>query len=182
MMRRLFATLSNTAQESPDIELGWPARNFSPAARGYLLKEVRQRVQEQLAYISAQDVKTATIFTLSVVLLSASGLFGDFRLALNVSGVLTALEFVFALFVWLFAWLAYRESRVGSGVNVGVFPRHYPGASAQALKDVALEALTLDFEQNRAVIAAKARWLSLAVYALGAQALTLVALIAARAI
>ena len=179
LLRRV-GTGAPQSEERLDLEQGWPARDFLPDARDYLLTEVRKRVQEQLAYISAQDVKTATIFTLSVVLLSASGLIGDFEIAFTAAGVLTALEFACALLTWSFAWLAYRESRVGSGVNISVFPRHYRNASEREMKDAALEALTLDFEQNLAIIEAKARWLSLAVYSLGGQALILVAVIVAR--
>lgn len=182
MMHRLFRRRHDTFQEFPDTEQGWPARDFSAEARDYLLVEVRKRVQEQLAYISTQDVKTAAIFTLSIVLLSASGLISDFELDFTATGVLTALEFAGALVTWSFAWLAYRESRVGSGVNIAVFPRHYRNASARELQDAALESLTVDFEQNRAIIAAKAGWLSLAVHSLGAQALILVAVIVSRSV
>lgn len=181
-MRRSSSHRSDIQPAPTDIEQGWPARDFSPESRDYLLTEARKRVQEQLAYVSTQDVKTATVFALSVVLLSASGLVGDLRISFAIAGVLAALEFAFTLLAWTFAWLAYREGKVGSGVNVAIFRRHYRGASTRELKDASLESLTLDFEQNLAVIAAKARWLSLAVYSLGAQALTLIALIIERAV
>lgn len=114
-------------------------------------------MQEQLAYLSTQDVKTATVFALSVVLLSASGLVGDLRISFTIAGILAALEFAFTLLAWIFAWLAYREGKVGSGVNIAIFRLYYRGASVRDLKDASIESLTLDFEQNLAVIAAKAR-------------------------
>ena len=170
------------SEERIDLEQGWPARDFPPDARDYLLTEVRKRVQEQLAYISAQDVKTATIFTLSVVLLSASGLIGDFEIAFTAAGVLTALEFACALLTWSFAWLAYRTRRVATGVNVSVFRDHYAGASERELRDAALEALALDFDLNRTVVDAKGKWLRYTVYSLGAQAILLFAVIVVRSI
>ena len=180
-MRHSSGHRSDNQPAPPDIEQGWPARDFSSESRDYLLTEARKRVQEQLAYISTQDVKTATVFALSVVLLSASGLVGDLRISFTIAGILAALEFAFTLLTWIFAWLAYREGKVGSGVNIAIFRLHYRGASVRDLKDASLESLTLDFEQNLAVIAAKARWLSFAVHSLGAQALALIALIIERA-
>ena len=182
MMHRLFRQRHDTFQEFPDTEQGWPARDFSAEARDYLLAEVRKRVQEQLAHISTQDVKTAAIFTLSIVLLSASGLIGDFELDFTATGVLTALEFACALVTWSFAWLAYRTRRVATGVNVSIFRDRYAGAAERELRDAALEALTLDFETNQAVIDAKARWLRYAVYLLGAQVGLLFAAIVVRSI
>lgn len=81
----------------PTLAHDWPDRDFSPEARDYLVVEVRQRIQEQLARISAQDIKTATIFTISVLLISASGLIGDTRLFASLSGSLLGLALVASL-------------------------------------------------------------------------------------
>lgn len=48
-------------------------------------------------------MKTATVFALSVVLLSASGLVGDLRISFTIAGILAALEFAFTLLAWIFA-------------------------------------------------------------------------------
>ena len=102
-MRHSSGHRSDNQPAPPDIEQGWPAREFTSESRDYLLTEARKRVQEQLAYISTQDVKTATVFALSVVLLSASGLVGALRISFTIAGTLAALEFAFTLPAWIFA-------------------------------------------------------------------------------
>ena len=155
---------------------------FSPEARDYLLTEVRQRIQEQLARISMQDIKTATIFTVSVLLISASGLIGDIRLFASVSGSLVGLALAASLLTWVFAWLAYRAREIATGVDVPTLARHYAGSSANDIKDTVLATLTIGFEKNAAVIHTKERWLRYAVNAAGCQVLLLFAVIISRSV
>ena len=165
-----------------DREEGWPERDFDPSARDYLLDEARQRVQEQLAQITAQDVKCAAIITISVLLVSASGLIGEPTINLTVAGVLTPITFGAALITWILGWLAYQSRPVGAGVNVSLLRTHYRRASAGALRGAALEALVLDFEQNQVVLTAKEQWLRYAVRVAGVQGALLLAVLIARAV
>ena len=166
----------------PTLAHDWPDRDFSPEARDYLVVEVRQRIQEQLARISAQDIKTATIFTISVLLISASGLIGDTRLFASLSGSLLGLALVASLSTWVFAWLSYRAREIVTGEDVPTLAAHYPNSSVDELKSVVLATLTLGFEKNAAVIRAKEKWLRYAVNSVGCQVLLLFAVLVSRSI
>lgn len=169
-------------QNTVDLEQGWPERDFPAEARDYLLTEARLRVPEQLNQISAQITRAAAIAMLSLLLVSASGIIGDFRLALTARGVLTALALAASLVTMIFSWLAYRGRTVSTGVNVTTLARSYKGATARELSDAALETLTLTFERNSREIEIRARWLSLAIYASGVQGALLFAAIVARSL
>ena len=150
-------------------EDGWPARDFDEGARRYLLTETRQRVQEQLAEIAAQDVKIAALFTASAALFAVSGLTGDVRLEWSTAAILTFATFFASLIAWIFLGFAYRTRPVGLGVDPRVFRRHYQQASEQELRDAALELAVEDFGLNQKTIDSKARWLRYSFVAIAIQ-------------
>lgn len=152
-------------------EDGWPARDFDEHARAYLLAESRQRIQEQLAQIGAQDVKIAALFTASAALFAVSGLTGELRPELTVHAVLTYATFLATLISWLLLGRAYWTRTVGVGVDPRVFRDFYRSASEQELRDVALELAVEDFGLNQGAIQSKARWLRFAFVAIAAQLL-----------
>ncbi len=172
----------NSIAPERNLEDGWPARDFSAPARRYLLSEARQRVQEQLTALAAQDLKCGAVITVSVLLVSASGLIGEARIGPSASGILTPMTFAASLVTWVFAWLAYRTRRVGAGVDIATLRITFRHESEQALRDAALETLVLDFGQNEVVLNQKARLLRCAVYAAGVQSLLLLAVLVARAL
>jgi len=137
-------------------EAGWPARAFEEGVRDYLLVEAQVRVREQLAHISAQDVKTAALFTASAALLTVSGLLGETRLAFTSPAVLTILAFCASLITWFLLGLAYWTREVGAGVNLEIIRDHDAGASERELRDVVLESAVEDFTLNQQTIVAGA--------------------------
>ena len=163
-------------------EEGWPARDFDEPARAYLLAESRQRIQEQLAQIGAQDVKIAALFTASAALFAVSGLTGELRPALSVHAFLTYATFLATLISWLLLGRAYWTRTVGVGVDPRVFREHYRSASEQELRDVALELAVEDFGLNQGAIQSKARWLRFAFVAIAAQLLLLFASVLAHSV
>ncbi|MCY3568456.1 MAG: hypothetical protein OXH38_07485 [Chloroflexi bacterium] len=152
-------------------EDGWPARDFDVDARGYLLSETRQRVQEQLDEIATQDVKIAALFTASAALFAVSGLTGEVRLEWSAAAILTFATFFTSLIAWLLLGIAYWTRSVGLGVDPRVFRRHYQQASEQELRDAALELAVEDFGLNQNTIESKARWLKRSFIAVAIQLL-----------
>ena len=163
-------------------EDGWPSRDFDEDGRAYLLTESRQRIQEQLAQIAAQDVKIAALFTASVALFAVSGLTGDLRLELSTPAFLTYATFLVSLISWSLLGRAYWTREVGVGVDPRVFREHYRLASEQELRDVALELAVEDFGLNQGAIESKARWLRFAFVAIAAQLLLVFASVVAVSI
>ncbi len=169
------------SQQPESYEQGWPARDFDGPARDYLLTEARQRVQEQLAHIGAQDVKTVALFTASALVFTASGILGDVRLAFNSVVLLTMTTFAASLFAWVLLGVAYWTRQVGVGVDLNVLTTNYPTASERVLRDVALEALVEAFRLNQSTISAKAKWIRRAFFAVAVQFLLLFASVVANA-
>ena len=165
----------------PEAQDGWPAQEFEKDARDYLLGEARQRVQEQLAFIRAQDVKIAALFTTSAGLFALSGVLGSLSVEASPETVLTFLEFFASLVAWCLLGLAYWTREIGSGLDLTVIRRHYGGTSRQELEDVTLESLVEGFTLNQRTIRSKERWLRKSFFAVAAQLLLLFGAIIASA-
>ena len=162
-------------------EDGWPARDFDEDVRLYLLIEARQRVQEQLAFLRAQDVKIAALFTASTALFALSGFLGSLSLEPTPEVVLTFMALFASLVAWSCLGLAYWTREIGVGLNLELIRDHYTGFSKQELQDASLESFVEDFTQNQRTIRSKARWLKRSFVALAAQLLLLFASIIATA-
>lgn len=168
--------------DGSELEGGWPARDFDKSARAYLLVEARQRVQEQLALIRAQDVKIAALFTTSAGLFALSGVLGSLKVEASPETVLTFLGFFASLLAWCLLGLAYWTREIGSGLDLEVIREHYGGTTRQELEDVALESLVEGFILNQRTIRSKERWLRKSFFAVAAQLLLLFAAIIATAV
>ena len=164
------------------VDARWSPADLSDEARSYLLAEARLRVQEQLSFMDSQDVRTRTAFIISVLLVSAVGIIGDVRIDAHPLAILTMIAFVTSVITWIFSWLAFRAVIVETGINVAALAQDYADASRRDLEDAVLGALISDFQDNRAVIANKGRWLRSALYALGLQLLLLVATVFASTV
>lgn len=156
-------------------EDGWPSRAFDDEARAYLLTEARQRVQEQLSHISALDVKTAALFTVSAVLFTASGLVSGVRWELTPLVVPTFMAFFTSLVAWACLGRAYWTRNVGVGIDLRIIREDYARASASELRDAALESAFEDFILNQQTISSKTRWLRRSFFAVAAQLVLLFA-------
>jgi hypothetical protein len=163
-------------------EDGWPTRDFDEGARGYLLVEARQRVQEQLALIRAQDVKIAALFTTSAGLFALSGALGSLKVDATPETVLTFLGFFASLLAWCLLGLAYWTREIGSGLDLLAIRANYRETSRQELEDVTLETLVSGFKLNQQTIRSKERWLRKSFFAVAAQLLLLFLAIIATAV
>ena len=164
------------------LEDGWPSREFDEEARAYLLEEARQRVQEQLTHLRAQDVKIAALFTASTALFALSGFLGSLRLEGTPEAILTLLTLFASLGAWLCLGSAYWTRDIGDGLNLEIIRGHYRRTSKQELQDVALESLVEDFILNQRTIIAKARWLRWSFVLVATQLLLLFSSILAAAV
>ncbi len=168
------------SQQPESYEQGWPARDFDEAARDYLLDEARPRVQEQIAHIGAQDVKTVALFTASAIVFTATGLIGDVRFALTPVAILTLATIAASLGSWFFLGTAYWTRDVKVGIDLEIIQTSYAGASERTLRDASLEALAYAFKFNQQVVADKATWIRRSFIAVAVQFLLLVASVLAN--
>ena len=169
------------SEDFESFEQGWPARDFDEDARGYLLIEARQRVQEQLSTLRSQDVKIAALFTASVALFALSGFLGSLRIEATPEAVLTVMAFVASLGAWLCLGIAYWTRETGDGLSLTMIREYYSGSSRQELQEVGLESAVEDFALNQRAIRAKSRWLRWSFVAVATQLLLLFASILASA-
>lgn len=162
-------------------DLGWSERHFSTEARSYLLDEARNAVQEQLRFLASQDVRVVATFTISLLLVSATGIVGDIRLSADIVSLLTLIALALSVVVWICCWAAYFTRTVAFSVDVTILTRSYRGAEADELRAASLEALVEAFALNEQTIDAQGRWLRYAIVGLGVQLMLLVATIVAGA-
>ncbi len=161
--------------EEQRLESGWPARDFDPEARSFLLQEARQRVQEQLAQVRNYDVKIAALFTASAGLFALSGFLGSLKLEASPAALLTMMAVSASLVAWILMGFAYWLRETGTGLEMQVIRESYAGISRQELEDAALESHVEDFILNERTIRAKARWLTRSLFAVAAQLVLLFA-------
>ena len=132
--------------------------------------------------MDSQDVRIATVFTVSVLIVSATGVIGNVAFAAEAVAVLTLITFAASVVQWGLCWWAYRSSTIDTGVNVKRMALDYSGSSRQQLQDAALETLVDSFSDNQGVISQRSYWLRNAILMLGVQLALLVATVIAGAI
>ncbi|MYA02849.1 MAG: hypothetical protein F4038_12795 [Chloroflexi bacterium] len=173
--------MSEMNGELQQLERGWSEAHFDEEARSYLLTEARQRVQEQIKFMDSQDVRIATVFTVSVLIVSATGIIGEVAFAVETVAIFTLIAFAASVIEWGLCWWAYRSNTIDTGVNVVRMAFDYAGSSRQQLQDAALETLVDGFSDNQRVINERSRWLRSSILMLGVQLALLVATIVAGA-
>ena len=67
---------NNDPAELPD---GWPGA-FDDEARDYLYEESRQRLVESIEFGNQQEAKALALLRISLIIIAASGIFGDLRI------------------------------------------------------------------------------------------------------
>ena len=73
-----------------DLPTGWPDA-FDDEARDYLYEEGRQRLAESIEFGNQQEAKALALLRISLIIIAASGIFGDLQVDLD-SSVAARLE------------------------------------------------------------------------------------------
>ena len=107
--------------------------------------------------MDSQDVRIATVFTVSVLIVSATESSVKWHSRLRRVAVLTLMAFGASVIEWALCWWAYRSSTIDTGVNVERMAIDYSGHSRQQLQDAALETLVDSFSDNQRVIDERSR-------------------------
>ena len=138
--------------ELPD---GWPDA-FDDEARDYLYEESRQRLVESIEFGNQQEAKALALFRISLIIIAASGIFGDLRIEIAsplewgfVTGA-SVLALLSSAAVGGLAFWILRPRAWHTGADVEWLAR-WSGASARDLKDETLETLVEGFVANSEV-------------------------------
>ena len=140
---------NNAPAELPD---GWPDA-FDNEARDYLYEESRQRLVESIEFGNQQEAKALALFHISLIIIAASGIFGDLQLeAWSPSnwGLITCASLA-AILSWavvgvLAFWILHPQAW-HTGADVEWLAR-WSGASTRELKDATLDSLVDGFGAN----------------------------------
>ena len=138
--------------ELPD---GWPDA-FDDEARDYLYEESRQRLVESIEFGNQQEAKALALFRISLIIIAASGIFGDLRIEIASPlewGFVTGASVLALLFSALVGGLTFRilhPRAWHTGADIEWLAR-WSGASARDLKDATLDALMEGFVANNEV-------------------------------
>ena len=141
-----------TNDTSSGLPEDWAAA-FDDEARDFLFEEGRRRLWETIESRDQQEAKALALIRISLVIIAASGIFGDLRLE-------AALPPEWDLVTWFSVFAILSSIAVGglsfsllhpqeweTGTNVGWLAR-WSGASKDMMKDAALETLVEGFERN----------------------------------
>ena len=138
--------------ELPD---GWPDA-FDDEARDYLYEESRQRLVESIEFGNQQEAKALALFRISLIIIAASGIFGDLRIEIAsplewgfVTGA-SVLALLSSAAVGGLAFWILRPRAWHTGADVEWLAR-WSGTSARDLKDETLETLVEGFVANNEV-------------------------------
>ena len=140
--------------ELPD---GWPDA-FDDEARDYLYEESRQRLVESIEFGNQQEAKALALFRISLIIIAASGIFGDLLVDLVSASPLgwslltqaSVLALLSSVAVGGLAFWILHPQAWHAGADVEWLAR-WSGASARDLRDATLEALLEGFVANSEV-------------------------------
>lgn len=142
-------------QDSLELPDDW-AEAFDDDAREFLYAESRERLQETIAFGDQQEAKALALVRISLVIIAASGIFGDLQVEvaspLVWEPITWASMFAIASSVavgGLAFWLLHPQSWE-TGTNVGWLAR-WSGASRTDMRDAGLQTLIEGFETNTRV-------------------------------
>ena len=140
-----------------DLPSGWPDA-FDDEARDYLYEEGRQRLAESIEFGNQQEAKALALLRISLIIIAASGIFGDLQVDLaSVSpldwSLITQASVLAILFSTAVGGLAFwilhpRAWHTGADVE---WLAHWSGARARDLKGATLDALLEGFVANNEV-------------------------------
>ncbi len=165
--------MQQSNRDDPLKRLGW-ADDLTPESREFLLEEARKRLNEVVSGTEAQDAKAMTLFSLSVLVVTASGVFGNLS-QLHWATLIGLLVLVGA--TWFIAWQAYRPRKFRTGIQVANFARAELNPVERAkgsLDGAALETLIDDFQLMLDVSRWKSIWLRVLFWMTAAQAAAII--------
>ena len=164
-----------TSPPPADLPESWPA-DFGEEEREYLYEESRQRLQEVIEFANQQEAKALALVRISLVIIAASGIFGDLRiesaspLEWGPVSIVSALALLASVVVGGIAFWLLHPQAWWTGADVHWLAR-WAGASKRELKDIVLETLVTGFHQNRAITRKRGSRLVLLLWAVAVQTL-----------
>ena len=144
--------------DSPDLPEEWPDA-FDEEARDFLYEESRQRLRETIEFGDQQEGKALALVRISLIIIAASGIFGDLQvdlvspspLAWSLITQASVLAILSSAAVGALAFWLLHPQNWETGTNVEWLAR-WSGASTRQLKDAGLRTLVRGFGTNSEVI------------------------------
>ena len=143
-------------ESTSELPQDWTAA-FDDDARDFLFQESRQRLRETIEFGDQQEAKALALVRISLVIIAASGIFGDLQVQIespldwNLITWASVLAIFFSLAVGgLTFWILHPQSWE-TGTNVGWLAR-WSGANSREMTDAALETLVEGFERNSEIV------------------------------
>ena len=135
-------------------------RKLKRRDRNFLYRAARESAAGYDALFKAQDQMALSLFSLSLLLATASGLFGSLEAELSLRGAATLCALMVTLAVWVAAWAVYRPREHCTGLAVqNMVEDMLAGQLHGRPRDAALESLVRVEGLNEAVAASRGRWL-----------------------
>ncbi len=150
MVRR--RTRTEHGEALPDLPENWP-EELGEEELEYLYTESRLRLRETIEFGDQQEAKALALIRLALILIAASGIFGDLQLegAWSAISIASALAILSSVLVGGVAFVLLRPQRWETGANVE-WLAHWSGAAPPAMKAAVLETLVEGFRRNNAII------------------------------
>ena len=123
-----------------DLPEGW-AESLADDEVGFLYEEARQQLRAAIDLGTVQDAKAYALLSVSLILISASGIFGDLRVEATPVGVASVAALVLSFVVVTLALVLLRVRRWATGADVVYMARWLARGSvgARRLREAALE-------------------------------------------
>ena len=147
---------------------------FDEDARDFLYEESRQRLRETIEFGNQQEAKVFALLQISLVIIAASGIFGDLHVELASPAEWNWVVWasILALACWVgvagLAFTLLNPQSWETGTNVGWLAR-WSGAGRRDMADAALETLVEGFQANSEINRKRGERLVWLVGALAAQ-------------
>lgn len=128
----------------------WPS-GFGEDEREYLYEESRQRIRETIEFGNQQEAKALALVRISLVIIAASGIFGDLRIVdWGPLSIVSALAILASVAVGGIAFWLLHPQTWSTGTDVQWLAL-WEGASKQEMKDAVLEGFVKGIQRNLAI-------------------------------
>lgn len=156
MERWVLTDRSDTLADLPE---NWP-EGLGEEELEYLYAESRLRLRETIEFGDQQEAKALALVRLALILIAASGIFGDLQVegAWSAISIVSALAILSSVLVGGATFVLLRPQRWETGANVE-WLAHWTGADTPAMKSVVLETLVEGFRSNSEIIRRRGEWL-----------------------
>ena len=143
--------------DGTELPEGW-AENLANDEVAFLYEEARQQLREAIQFGTVQDAKAYALLGVSLILISASGIFGDLRVEATPVGVASVAALALSFVVVTLALVLLRVQRWATGADVVYMARWLARGSVgvRRLREAALEeALIPSVHMNDRIIAGR---------------------------